>query len=331
MKQRIEAWVAHQWYHKSTWIHALAPLSWLYRFWTSAGFIPASSTTKIPIWIIGNLTVGGVGKTPLVIEFIKRAQAYKLNVLVVVKPYRVPKLKHSTMLPQNADPSQYGDEAVLIQKKTHADVLCIAKDRRDLYQYMHQYDMVICDDGLQNKHLERSFNWVVMDQIRAYGNGYLLPHGPLRSSPGRWLKHIDQTMVKVHGDDHQVPYGFKLVIDGLKHLTTNQMASISDFQGKKTLLICGIGYPDQFFKQLAQMGIQGDQVVMKDHHAYSDNDCAAFKDYDAVIMTEKDGVKCKQFGLANVFVTQTSTKLSDQLAVRCDALLNEAMKRAILI
>lgn len=320
MRLTFEYWINKQWYQHGKICHLLAPLSLLYKKVTNSGEIPAHQKLPKPVWVIGNLTVGGSGKTPFIIAMARLATERGLRVLVVTKPYRIKhKLSKSRLIESSLDPNVFGDEPCLIKAQTKADVLCIAKSRKDIDKYAKYYDLILCDDGLQDHALKRTLNWVVVNNQRGFGNGYLIPRGPMRTAL-RWSKRIDHVIER--GTTHDRVLGYSLVVDHIYALNDGKLCEIASLKDKNILIACGLGNPDGFFDDVRKFGIQGSTLAYSDHHAFSKTDIKRFRFYDAVIISEKDATKVKSFGLSNIYVTKTRIHLNNNLSNLVIDLLN---------
>lgn len=319
MRARLESWITNQWYCQGRLCHCLTPLSWLYRYISKAGKIPKKVSLKRPIWVVGNLTVGGAGKTPLVIHVAHLAKSMGLRVLVVMKPFRLKKaLTNNVMVPLHGDPARYGDEPCLIKNKTNVDVLCIAKNRNDVMSYLDSYDLIIADDGLQDCNFKRSCNWVVIDKKRGFGNGYLLPRGPMRSAL-KWSKHIDY-VVERDGVNTLIP-GYCLALKNIVCKKTNKTVNSKFFKGKNILIAAGIGNPQGFFDALREIQVSGTYKQYPDHHVFNQKDIIYFNQFDAIVVTEKDYVKLNALSIKNIFVCESEFIPNKKLSTLVDDLL----------
>lgn len=320
MRPWLENWLNDQWYHQGHLCHLLAPCAWLYKIITNSGEILPSTKTKKPIWVIGNMTAGGVGKTPLTMALAVMGSKLGLRVLVVIKPYRVKPLRQSKLIKVTDDPEVYGDEPCLIKKNTQVDVLCVAKDRSDLAVYFNDYDLFICDDGLQDVNCPRALNWMVINASRKFGNGHLLPRGPLRSAL-KWLKNIDYTVVRDGSDSS--PLEFCVRIEHIECAMSGAVVESDFFKDKKVLVCCGIGDPHNFFSQMQNQGIQAQFKVFSDHHNFTTQDISFINQYDAVIVTEKDAIKLIASSVTNMYVAKTKTVMNAKLANLVNGLLKQ--------
>jgi tetraacyldisaccharide 4'-kinase len=288
------------WYQKSyTGLTILLlPLSWLFRLIiASRQFCYRIGLKKTihfqtPVIVIGNITAGGTGKTPLVIWLAQFLKAQGFNPGLVSRG--AGGMKH--YLPQRvnaeSDPRMVGDEAVLLAKKTHCPmVVCI--DRAAAVAELlvsSNCNVVIADDGLQHYRLGRAIEVAVIDSERQLGNGCLLPAGPLRELPAR-LKKVDYIVtqgewggstyltMRLHGEElHAIQGEAKKPLNQLAHQLVHAVA--------------GIGHPERFFATLRSSGLNIIEHVFPDHYLFKKSDFY-FPDCHWIIMTEKDAVKCQ--------------------------------------
>lgn len=298
MRHNIESyWYSTQW---NWFAFLLRPFSWLFALCVAArrysykrGWIKTRHF-PVPVIIVGNITVGGTGKTPCVIWLASYLQSlgYKPGIVSrgvggarQVKPYWV---KPSTLA------IQAGDEAVLIAQRSACPVV-VCVDRvaavRDLLQHS-QCNIVISDDGLQHYRLGRDIEIVLVDGLRHFGNGCLLPAGPLREPQSR-LKNAD--FVLVNEGKAQDAYTMRVTPTKFVSLyDENNILSLESFASKKIHAVAGIGHPERFFQALRKAGFEVVPHVFPDHYLYQASDLA-FNDDLPVVMTEKDAVKCKLF------------------------------------
>ncbi|HDR0632540.1 tetraacyldisaccharide 4'-kinase [Pasteurella multocida] len=295
-----------QFWYSRTWITWLMlPLSFL--FWlisTCRQFlfrkgIFASYRAPVPVIVVGNLSVGGNGKTPVVIWLVKQLQQKGLKVGVISRGYGSQSSVYPLLVTPDTDPIQGGDEPVLIAKRTQVPV-CISANRQHaielLLQHQPDCDLIISDDGLQHYRLQRDFEIVVLDVQRGFGNGFLLPAGPLRELPSR-LNTVD--LIICHGQASKYSdVQMTLVPHHAINLVTGESRLLSDFH--RVSAIAGIGHPQRFFSMLENLSMQLIQTkAFQDHQTF---EAAQFVDFDQtqpLLMTEKDAVKCRSFAQKN--------------------------------
>ena len=260
-----------------------------------------------PVIVVGNLTVGGSGKTPLVIWLAQQLRERGLSPGVVLRGYggSVASGRAPMIVAADSDVAVVGDEALVLQARTGVPV-AVGRDRAAAAQLLlaRGVDVIIADDGLQHLRLARDFEIAVIDAARGIGNGYLLPAGPLREPPER-LASVDVVVLNGEGG---LPAGvagvkraFTMRLSGewLRTLAgTEELMALSSLAGRRVHAIAGIGHPQRFFAQLAAAGLEVIAHAFPDHHRYRARDLA-FDDDLPLLMTEKDAVKCRPFAAAN--------------------------------
>jgi len=289
------------WSGKSPLYLLLLPFSWLYGLISGAIRLSyrlglrKAWRAPLPVVVVGNLTAGGNGKTPVVIWLTEQLQQRGIRVGIVSRGYGG-KASHYPLLitPQTAT-AEAGDEPVLIYQRTGAAV-AVAPRRRDavnaLVESSHP-QIIITDDGLQHYALARDKEIVVVDGVRRFGNGWWLPAGPMRERAGR-LKQVDAVIVnggEAGGDE----IAMKLVYGEVINLATQQRRPLA--QLTNVVAIAGIGHPPRFFNMLKNHQVAlVNTVALADHQALSELEINALvKPGQTLLMTEKDAVKYRQF------------------------------------
>jgi tetraacyldisaccharide 4'-kinase len=260
-----------------------------YRF----GIFP-SQDFDVPVIVVGNITVGGNGKTPLVIFLANyfREKGYKPG--IVMRGFKG-KAKHwPHVVYPDTDTELVGDEAVMMAQLTQLPVV-VAPDRvAAVRQLLDDFscDLVLSDDGLQHYGLGRKREIAVLDGENRLGNGYCLPAGPLREPAGR-LQQVDFVVVN-GGAPKAGEYAMSLVPDKIYNLEdATQSWALPVKGGTKVHAIAGIGFPERFFNSLRQLGFEVIPHPFPDHYAFEFSDIN-LPDYP-IIMTAKDAVKCQSF------------------------------------
>jgi tetraacyldisaccharide 4'-kinase len=254
----------------------------------------------VPVIVVGNITVGGTGKTPLVLWLAKRLLDSGYRPGIITRGYRgTEQLQEVT---PRSDPAQAGDEALVLARRALCPVFA-ARDRaaagRALLAAHPACDVLLSDDGLQHYRLARDIEIAVVDGERGLGNGLMLPAGPLREPRAR-LERVDA--VVVNGTPRaDFPRGFAMRLEGgrfanLRNPDVTRTASA--FAGQKLQALAGIGNPRRFFDALRASGLSFTAQPFPDHYAYSREDLD-FPGADAILMTEKDAVKCAAFAQDN--------------------------------
>ena len=292
-------WLEKSWYKQGYWSYLLAPLSLLFFVISSLrrlAFRLGLTKQKhfsIPVVVVGNITVGGTGKTPFVVYLVKLLQGLGFKPAIVSRGYgaednaEVPFPRIVTaQMPTNLS----GDEPKLLAMKTGVPVI-ISPKRADAVALVSQTtdcDLVISDDGLQHYAMGRDMEIVLLDQQRGLGNGWLLPVGPLREGAGR-LKSVDLTIENSgFNTDSSLDYRLK---PSLPYHISNKQKTLS--ANAKVKLISGIGNPQRFLDTAQGLGLKIDGTIwLPDHHNFTLDDFKSFGEDDIIVMTEKDAVKC---------------------------------------
>jgi len=316
-----------QWSHLSRWHLFLLPLSWLFRMCVKArqflyqfGLIK-SYALSVPVVVVGNISVGGTGKTPLVIYLVEQFQALGLKPGVISRGYGGTQSK-STIVDQDSDSAIVGDEPILIAKRTGCPVF-VGKDRvataKALMASYPACDIVISDDGLQHYRLKRDLEISVIDGNVAFGNNALLPAGPLREPINR-LNSVDLLVVnglwqgafRLEDVTKTQAFNMELKADDFYHLEeANSYAKAADFFGKEITAIAGIGNPERFFEELEALGLMFKRKSFPDHYQYQAEDFKHIQS-EIVLMTEKDAVKCQALKNDRFWVLPVSARLDEQ-------------------
>lgn len=272
----------------------------------------------LPLIIVGNITVGGSGKTPLVIALSQLALDLKLRPGIASTGYGR-QSRDTMVVTADSDTGQCGDEPVLLAKRS-GGVVVVAARRVDAVKKLHQMgvDLIISDDGLQQADLPRDIDICVVDGDRGLGNGHLLPAGPLRE-PAERLAQVD--CVVSNGDWAGKPDGLNLItmtlqateIRSLDDQTSHTLAGFHEkYAGKSVHAVAAIGNPARFFNTLAQHAIDAIPHRFADHHRFTKQDFASMSAATAIIMTEKDAVKCRGLGLQNAWYVPVDARLPDE-------------------
>lgn len=317
-------WLQQQWTRWTPWHLVLLPLSFLFwlasivRRWAFRVGLAKPVQIAVPVIVVGNIAVGGTGKTPLVIALVKMLQEQGFHPGIVSRGY-----KGNSKLPRpvtvESEPAQVGDEPVLLAVKTSVPVW-VGQDRVAAAQALlgahPETDIVVSDDGLQHYRLARDVEIVVVDAARWFGNGQLLPAGPLRESPRR-LKAVDA--VVINGWQRGAPlkrreFTMQLTGDLLYNLRNPELKARPEvFAGQRLHAVAGIGNPRRFFEHLRRLGLNIVEHAFPDHHAYVSQDLP-FAEREPVVMTEKDAVKCIDFAGDQIWVLPVEAQLDAAFA-----------------
>jgi tetraacyldisaccharide 4'-kinase len=251
----------------------------------------------VPVLVVGNLVAGGSGKTPLAIALVERLRAAGWTPGVATRGYGRDDGARPLWVDARTDPARGGDEPVLIARRTGAKVRA-DRDRVAAARALvaEGCDIVVCDDGLQHYRLARDLEIEVVDARRRYGNGQLLPAGPLREPVERAARCDFRVVNAMDGDG---PPGFgewpmRLLADRALPLLGGRPQPLASFAGQRVHAVAGIGDPERFFAMLRALGIAVVPHAFADHHRYVAGDFEFGSDLP-VLMTEKDAVKCTAF------------------------------------
>lgn len=300
MKKIFARWLDEIWYHDhfvGTW---LMPLSFIFidvakfrRWLYKKGYKPVAKL-PVPVIIVGNLTVGGTGKTPLVIYLVTQLKAAGFKPGVIARGYG----GQSDVWPQRvtaeSDVTLIGDEPLLIARQAHCPVAVgpVRADSARLLLENNDCDVIISDDGLQHYALHRDIEIVVVDGLRRFGNNFCLPSGPLRE-PQERLQEVDFVVCN-GGEAEENEILMQLEGAYAVNMQSQERKSLAEFKTLNCHALAGIGNPQRFFDDLKRHGIECQTHSFPDHYAYTAKGIR-FKDADVVLMTEKDAVKCMDF------------------------------------
>jgi tetraacyldisaccharide 4'-kinase len=255
----------------------------------------------VPVVVVGNVTVGGTGKTPFVIWLAAQLQKRNLRVGIVTRGYRGKARDWPRVVTSTSDPLEVGDEPVLLARRTGCPVVAgpdrVAAAQRLLAE--QPVDVLISDDGLQHYRLARRFEIAVVDGVRGMGNGLCLPAGPLREPAGR-IGEVDAIVVNGGDWGHAGVFRAHTVVAGVQRVTNREPRTLESFKGATVHAVAGIGNPQRFFDLLDEAGLDVLPHPLEDH-AEIGPEQLTFEEPGAVLVTEKDAVKCEAFAHANVW------------------------------
>lgn len=300
LEQRINA----AWYGRAGWLLLLFPLALLFRLIAGLrrSFISPQSCGA-PVIIVGNITVGGSGKTPAVLALAEFCRHRGYRVGIVSRGYGGQAPHYPYLLDAATEPSIAGDEPCLIARRSGLPV-AVAPDRlaaAKLLVEQERCNIIISDDGLQHYRLARDIEILLLDGQRGFGNGFCLPVGPLREPIAR-ASQVDLTIIN-GGSDTLSGHTMLLVGETAINLSSGERRGFSAWPEAERRIhaVAGIGNPSRFFQALRSKGFEVIEHAFADHHAFTTADIC-FADHCQVIMTEKDAVKCAQFNLENCWM-----------------------------
>jgi len=325
----MEAWFLREWQRNGPWQILLRPLSWLFALLAAArralfraGLLKVARF-DVPVIVVGNITVGGTGKTPLVLAIVEQLAGAGYRCGIVTRGYvRTNAVRNAAAVTHIVAPAPGGDivsdisdvsdEAALLASRTAAPVFAAVRRAdavRALLGAFPATDVIVCDDGLQHYRLHRDIEICVADGARGFGNGQVLPAGPLREPETR-LRSVDAVVVNrtighVGGsglDTTELPapsFSMRLGNESFVALAHGEELGVDEvlrrFAGKRIHALAGIGNPQRFFAHLGRLGVRvAASRAFPDHHPFVAADMPG-GDADIVLMTEKDAVKCGAF------------------------------------
>lgn len=358
----LESTITKAWNKQAKWLYLLLPISWLYGVITKTRKVLYNKGTfnsykaDVPVMVVGNITVGGSGKTPLIISLVKYLQRKNIKVAVISRGYGGNVDTMPSLVTLESTPNMVGDEPCLIVQSTlfygvsiHPNPvpMAVCPNRQQaiecLLEAHPEIDLIISDDGLQHYKLQRDIEWVVVDSKRGFGNGQLLPTGFLREPVSR----LNNTTVIYHQppncitDDEStlsmslIPSAIEPLLHGVKNPQPLQ-------ETDTVIAMTGIGYPTRFFSTLKNIGFTVVENPLSDHHKYTLDDIYQFVNHSMpIVVTSKDAVKLRELAnndlyewdeeaiahLAEVFtriwVLPVTAKLSDACYQSIDDSLNK--------
>ena len=298
-------WIERQWQHLTPVSVVLLPLTAVFRAVVAlrrtayrVGLL-RSRRLRVPVIVVGNITVGGTGKTPLVIWLASFLRAQGMRPGIVSRGYGG-STPGPAAVTSDSQPALTGDEPVLLAQRTRCPVW-IGTDRAataDALLTAHpECDVILSDDGLQHYHLARDIEIAVVDGERGFGNGFMLPAGPLREPVSR-LAHVDAVVLNGPGNaalTSAATFTMRIAGDEFHNVRhPGQLFRAEHFRGKRLHAIAGIGNPARFFDHLRALELEPETHVFPDHHALTASELV-FAESWPILMTEKDAVKCAPF------------------------------------
>jgi tetraacyldisaccharide 4'-kinase len=318
------SWIERAWYSgRAPW--PLRPLSWIFQLVVTVrrklyavGLLP-SGHPGVPVIVIGNISVGGTGKTPLTLWLAGQLAARGLKVGIATRGYGGA-TRNARLVPPGADPLEFGDEPVLLARRSGC-LVCVATNRLDAARELvaNGCQAILCDDGLQHLALRRDLEIAVVDATRGLGNGWMLPAGPLRESVRR-LARVD--MVVLNGTqspvlDVSADRVVRMELEpGTAHsVAGHRLAGLDGFRAGPVHAFAAIGNPERFFSMLRANGIELRAHPFADHHPYDASDFATGDAYP-ILMTEKDAVKCVRIADERMWYVPVTARLPEADAAR---------------
>lgn len=284
--------------------------------------IVRSTTLRVPVVVVGNIAVGGTGKTPLTLWLAEGLTSAGYRPGIVCRSYGG-HVRCAVAVGAGADPRRMGDEAVFMASRASCPVWSGPKRAQTaaaMTSAHPEVDVVLCDDGLQHYALARTVEIAVVDATRGFGNGHLLPAGPLRE-PVERLRSVEAIVLNgeaaVTGLPDTVPT-YRMALRGERFVRVGHPGHVrpaGEFAGGRIAAIAGIGHPERFFEHLRSLGLTFTAKAFPDHHDYVPGDLAALE-ADYVLMTEKDAIKCARFADERMWMLPVSADVEAALLER---------------
>ncbi len=274
----------------------------------------------VPVIVVGNLTIGGSGKTPLVMAIAHHLKRRGYKPGIVSRGYGARSRSYPHCVQINDDVEEVGDEPLMLRQKTAFPVV-IDPDRRRAVACLAERgdaDIAVCDDGLQHYRLYRDIEIAVVDGSEGFGNGLLLPAGPLRE-PRTRLDSVDLVVVNGGAAD-QKQFSMQVRPLAFENLVTGEQLAPGAFAGRAVHACAGIARPQRFFDMLSKLGMQVHAHAYPDHHRYQARD-VRFEPEVPVVITEKDAVKCRRFATDDTWSLRMEAEPEKAFEETLDALL----------
>jgi len=287
----------------------LAAITWVVSSRRRSRFLSSESEPVLPTVVVGGITVGGTGKTPVLATVVEHLQACGLRPGIVSLGYGRDSVDTLRALSDTSAATEVGDEALMLFRRLQVPTV-VAANRAEAVDYLAantDCNIVVSDDGLQHYTMPRSFEICVIDHGRGLGNGLLLPAGPLREPASR-LNSVDQLLYR-NGDDANTSFSYHY--EGFRSFSSGETLSVSDAPNlwgeKRVIAATGLGQPEQFFESVKGLGLSIDTHTVADHERLPIERLSSRA--DIVIITEKDAVKLLEPMAANVWVLPVSAEL----------------------
>jgi len=333
LSDSIDTRIERLWYGQSRYRYMLLPFAGLFSLYVAIrrklyqARIWKSLSVGVPVIVVGNITAGGTGKTPLTIWLARALQERGQAPGIVSRGYGGNVGQVPVLVSADSEAERVGDEAILLAAQSGCPVV-VHPDRVAAARKVIEFgaNIVIADDGLQHYRLARNFEIAVVDDARGFGNGAMLPAGPLREPVSR-LQQVDQVLMQRHGNRSggfirrsaiRRPLDFRLRHRIVSRLDGSEVRPVGDFAGRRVHAVAAIGDPERFFRMLESLGLEICRHRLPDHAAIGPQDIDFDDDFD-VLMTAKDAVKCRWLDTRKCWCVPLEVEFDDATA----ALLTE--------
>lgn len=317
--------IDEHWYRGSLWLWLLLPFSALFcllailrRLLYRVGILRADRL-PVPVIVVGNITVGGSGKTPLVLWLAEYFRRHGYRPGLISRGYGGQATQWPQTVTAESSPREVGDEALLLARRSDCPMV-VGPDRVAAARQLlagHDVNVIISDDGMQHYHLARDIEIAVLDGERRLANGLCLPAGPLREPPGR-LKSVD--FIVTNGEAREGEWSMRLDVAEVLPCLDGEGRPVRDFTAGTVHAVAGIGNPGRFFATLRGLGLETIEHSFPDHHPFQKGELD-FNDSLPVLMTEKDAVKYFGYAGKRHWYLPVSARLPDEFGKRLLAAL----------
>ncbi len=312
MDARLHDWLIETWYGETTRGRWLQPLAWLYegvawlrRMVYRQGWLEAYRSRRVVV-VVGNLTVGGTGKTPFVIWLAENLRARGMRVGVAMRGYGAVDSRTRRVAPHD-DAAAVGDEACMLRRRLNLPVV-VGADRAQAVRLLEKTsEVILCDDGLQHPGLVPELEIAIVDGARGFGNGRLLPAGPLREHTAR-LDSVDT--VVINGSGFRWPNAIAMRLEPVEVVALDGLSRrpLAEFAGRPVIAVAAIGNPGRFFTLLRSNGLAVEERAFPDHATVTPAE-AGVGHGKPVLMTEKDAVKCTGGGWRDAWYVTVQARI----------------------
>jgi tetraacyldisaccharide 4'-kinase len=327
----MTGWVDRLWYGKGRPLWLLTPFAWLYRLISEqrrrAAWQAMAAPIPVPVVVVGNITAGGTGKSPLTAMLAQLLEDEGWRPVILTRGYGGKSGHYPLQIQSGTSVAEAGDEPVMLSRQAGCPVVVDPDRCRGALWALKKGlgNILLCDDGLQHYRLPRDIEIAVFDGQRGLGNGAQIPVGPLRERPDR-LSSVD--FVVTNGGwlselDHPHQHTMSLLPTALRHLASGRGVPLDEIRGKPVTAVAGIGNPGRFFDTLRSLGATVSERALPDHHRFRPEDLQC-NDDQWLVMTAKDAVKCREIAPDNAWVLEVSAQLPQAFSEAFLAAVNTA-------
>ncbi|MDX1633040.1 MAG: tetraacyldisaccharide 4'-kinase [Marinobacter sp.] len=316
----MSGWLDRLWYGRQRPLWFLWPLASLYRAIArrrrqkALADLAEQPPLTAPVIVVGNITAGGTGKSPLTAWLVSRLAEQGWRPVIITRGYGGKARHYPLRVTEGTDPAEAGDEPVMLARQCGCPVVVDPRRARAARWALEQDlgNVLVCDDGLQHYALARHLEIAVFDGQRGLGNGAPIPVGPLREGPER-LDSVDFVVCNGRvppGLEHPRTHVMQLSPTQLRHLRSGETRPVDWLMGKPVRAVAGIGNPARFFETLNGLGASVRPLALPDHHRFSRRDLAVGPG-EILVMTAKDAVKCQGLAHEHCWVLEVTARLPE--------------------